>query len=95
MPAHRQKGAYTHKLDRAIVPGLAHLCRLAQRDKGVSYFETIRRYVDSVGLDIVGGRSRNAAVHRLYSKVLKYRRARPEPLRGLPHWSRYTLDKLD
>jgi hypothetical protein len=84
----RKKGADTHKLDRAIVPTLVLICWIAERDHGWSNFRTIRAFVERLG-PVLGGKSTNATVHRLYQKVIRSRVA------DLPMHIRSSLVQLD
>jgi hypothetical protein len=88
----RKRGADTHELDKFIVPWLPHMCRVAKRQYGLEAFPVIRHIVKSTW-PAIGGKSINAATHRLYRKMKSGRYKTPTfPLdHPLAHWSRYTL----
>jgi hypothetical protein len=88
----RKTGADTHRLDGVIVPWLNDLCRLAQRERGWSKFQTIRNLVESI-FPVLGGASINAATHRLYQKMKsgRYKKVAFPANDPRAHWSKYTM----
>ena len=74
----RKKGAVTYKTDQFVVPFLCLLCSLAKLRYGWSYFRTIRTVVEHNKRKLLlGGKSTNAIVHRLYQKMMSGRYGSP------------------